>query len=54
MLPNAFQRVLTLEAGLQLAEGVHLGRPYQVMWIYADSYDSCSHDGLMDVSMKCM
>ena len=32
-LQNAFERGLTLEAGLQLAKGVHLGRSPQVMQI---------------------
>ena len=30
-LQDAFKRALILEAGLQLAEGVHLGRSPQVM-----------------------
>ena len=30
-LQDAFERALTLEAGLQLAKGVHLGRSPQVM-----------------------
>ena len=28
-----FKNALTLEAGLHLAEGVHLGRPLQVMQV---------------------
>ena len=43
-LQDAFERVLTLEAGLQLAKGVHLGRSPQV--IQVPTSVSCHHDRL--------
>ena len=43
-LQDAFKRALTLEAGLQLAKGIHLGRSPQVMQVSASV--SCHHDGL--------
>ena len=48
-LQDAFERPLALEAGLQLAEGVHLGISPQVMQIFTsapfhhDSLDGCVH-----------
>ena len=41
-LQDAFERALTLEAGLQLAEGVHLQRSFQVMQVSTNV--SCHHD----------
>ena len=35
MQQDAFKKALTLEAALQLAEDVHLGRPHQIMQIIA-------------------
>ena len=40
----AFERALTLEAGLQLAEGLHLGRSLQVMQVSTGAY--CHQEGL--------
>ena len=44
MLQKAFEKALMVEAGQQLAQGVHLGWSPQVMEIFADSHNSCSHD----------
>ena len=43
-LQDSFKRALTLEAGLQLAKGVHLGRFPQVMQVSPST--PCHHDGL--------
>ena len=43
-LQDAFRRALSLEAGLQLAEGVHLGRSPQVKQV--STSESCHHDSL--------
>ena len=43
---DAFEKVLTLEGGIQLAVGVHLGRSFQVMQVSTDEHESCSQDGL--------
>ena len=43
---DAFERALILEAGLQLAEGVHLGRSPQVptrVPCHHDSHEGCVH-----------
>ena len=43
-LQDAYERALTPEAGLQLAEGVHLGRSPQMMQVLTSA--PCHHDGL--------
>ena len=45
-LQDAFRRALTLEAGLQLAEGVHLGKFPRVMQVSnSESYHHNSLEG---------
>ena len=51
-LQDAFKRVLTLEAGLQLAKGVHLGRSPQVMQVSTSV--PCHHNGLGGAYTKSM
>ena len=46
-LQDAFKWTLTLEAGLQLAKGVHLGRSTQVMHVSTSA--SCHHNGMWRV-----
>ena len=43
---DGFEKALTMEAGLQLSEGVHLGRSFQMIQISTDEHESCSQDGL--------
>ena len=43
-LQDAIKRALTLKAGLQLANGMHLGRSPQVMQVSTGVY--CHQDGL--------
>ena len=45
MLQHAFQKALTLEAGLQLAEGVHLGGSSQVMKVSTDAHEPYTQEG---------
>ena len=51
-LQDAFERALTLEAGLKLAKGVHLGRSPQVMQVSTSA--PCHHDSLKNAYTKSM
>ena len=44
MLQDTFDKVLTLEASLQLADGVHLWRPSQVMQVSTVVPGQCRHE----------
>ena len=46
MQQDAFKTVETLQAGLQLAEGIHLGRLPQVMQVSTYAQEQCNHKGL--------
>ena len=41
LLQEVFEKALMLPADMQLVEGVHLGRPTQVMQIARDVHNSC-------------
>ena len=45
VLQDAFKKALTLEAGLQLAEDVYLGRPPQVKQVSTDAQKQYNHEG---------
>ena len=53
-LQDVFKRILTLEASLQLADGVHHGRPPKVMQVPTDVPGLCSHEGLEDSKSACI
>ena len=57
-LQEAFHRALTLEAGLHLAKGVHIGRSPQVMQVstsasyHHDKLKGCVHQAMLETAKQ--